>query len=124
MKLQRLSPEEFDRIVAAKPRMLERTRDMARAVLVDGRTQSDVAIEWGMSRQRVNLAVISVERTYMETAGSGGGLVRLSLEMPESLALELGTLLDALKSCPDAALASAAVDQAIAGIQGAVRRLK
>ncbi len=124
MKLQRLSPEEFDRIVAAKPRMLEQTRNMARAVLVEGRTQGNVAAEYGMSQQRVQLAVASIERAYMATAGVGGGVVRVSLELPESLALELGALLDALKGCSDAARADAAVDQAIAGIRGATRRLK
>lgn len=122
MKLQRLSLEEFDRL-AASTRLREQARNMARAVLVDGRTQADVATEWGMSKQRVNLAVAAIERTYIATAGAGGGVVRVSLELPESLALELGTLLDALKNCPDAALASAAVDKAIAGIRGATKRL-
>lgn len=124
MKLQRLSPEEFDRIVAAKPRMHEQTRNMARAVLVDGRTQGNVAAEYDMSQQRVQVAVASIERAYMAKAGAGGGVVRVSLEMPESLALELGVLFDALKGCQDATLAGAAVDQAIAGIRGATRQLK
>jgi hypothetical protein len=124
MKLQRLSPEEFDRIVAAKPRMQEQTRNMARAVLVDGRTQGNVAAEYDMSQQRVQLAVASIERTYMATAGVGGGVVRVSFELPERLALEFGALLDALKGCPDVALANEAVDRAITGIRGATRQLK
>ena len=56
MRLKRLTPQAFDR-TAADTRLGEQAREMARAVLVDGRAQVDVATEHGMTKQRVSLAV-------------------------------------------------------------------
>jgi hypothetical protein len=55
MRLKRLTPQAFDR-AAADTRMGDQAREMARAVLVDGRAQVDVATEHGMSKQRVSLS--------------------------------------------------------------------
>jgi hypothetical protein len=125
MKLQRLTLEEFDRLVSST-RMQEATRAMARAVLVDGRSQAEVANELGMTRQRVNLAVAAIERVYAATAGAGDGnvMVRVSLDLPEGLAVEMGTFVDALSKCSDPDLANEAIDKAVAGVRSATKRLK
>lgn len=125
MKLQRLTLEEFDRL-ASSTRMQEATRAMARAVLVDGRSQAEVANELGMTRQRVNLAVATIERVYVATAGAGDGnvMVRVSLDLPEGLAVEMGAFVDALSNCSDPDLANAAINMAVAGVRGATKRLK
>lgn len=123
MKLERLSRDEFDRL-AALTRLPENSKAMAAAVLVDGRVQVDVATEWGVQKQLVSRIVASINRVYMASTTASDGVVRLSLELPESLALELGTLLESIKKSSDAALVSAAVTKANAGIRSAVRLLK
>lgn len=123
MKLKRLSSEEFDRL-AATTRLREQARNMARSVLVDGRTQVDVATEWGMSKQRVNLAVAAIERAYSASTAPGGGMVRVSLDLPEGLALELSNLMEATKECQDKELVAAAVEKIIVGIRSAARRFR
>ncbi len=70
MRLKRLTPQAFDR-VAADTRMGEQAREMARAVLVNGRAQVDVATEHGMTKQRVSGAVATIERAYKKTTTPG-----------------------------------------------------
>jgi len=123
MKLIHLPLKEFE-VVAATTRLGEQACSMARAVLVDGRMQSDVATEWGMSKQRVNLAVNAIERAYIATASVENAIIRASFDLPESLALELGALLDAMKNCPDADLINSAIIKAIEGIRTAKKKLK
>ena len=123
MKLERLSRDEFDRL-AALTRLPENSKAMAAAVLVDGRVQVDVAAEWGVQKQLVSRIVASINRVYMASTTASDGVVRLSLELPESLALELGTLLESIKKSPDTALVFAAVAKANAGIRSAIRLLK
>lgn len=123
MKLERLSRDEFDRL-AALTRLPENSRAMAAAVLVDGRVQVDVAAEWGVQKQVVSRIIATINRVYMASTTASDGVVRLSLELPESLALELGTLLESIKKSSDAALVSAAIAKANAGIRSAIRLLK
>lgn len=123
MKLHRLPSNEFDRL-ADTTNLLPQARDMARAVLVDGRTQTDVATQYGMSRQRVNLAVSVIQRAYINFSGIVDGDVRVSFEMPEEFALELGALINAIKSCPSDALKNTVLGQAIACIRDATQRLQ
>ncbi|HHV7525820.1 TPA: TrfB-related DNA-binding protein [Burkholderia orbicola] len=96
MKLTRLTAEDFDHVVQ-QTRMGDLARDMARAVLVDGRPQTDVAVEYGRTRQRVSAAVGQVERAFAQWAKPGTGWVRVTLDLPEALALELANLSEALK---------------------------
>lgn len=106
MKLRRLTPQDFDRL-AASTRMGDRACAMARAVLVDGRAQVDVATEYGMTKQRVSLAVGAIERAFVSSAAPGTGWVTVTLDLPESLALELAELSDSLKGRPEDAQAKA-----------------
>jgi hypothetical protein len=122
MKLKRLTPEDFAR-VASRTRLGERARDMARAVLVDGRAQADVATEYGMTKQRVNAAVGAIERAYIQTAAPGTGWVSVALDLPEALALELASLVDALRGARDEAARTKALAQVTRAIRAAKNAL-
>ncbi len=122
MRIKRLAPHTFD-LVAADTRLGAQARDMARAVLVDGRAQADVATEYGMSRQRVNLAVAAIERAYVKLAAPGESSIRFELELPEALALELSALAEALVQCPDAERRGAAVGKVLAAARSGRKRL-
>jgi hypothetical protein len=88
MRLKRLPLEDFNRI-AALTRLEPRACDMARSVLVDGRAQTDVAKDHGMTKQRVKLAVDAIGRAYFKSESPGSGLVNVELVLPESLSLAL-----------------------------------
>ena len=104
MEIKRLSLEEFNRIAAqlaveaVKP-LATQTIEMVRSVLVDGRSQTAVAIEYGMSKQRVSLAVRSFTRQYVRSGSLGKAMVRVSLELPELLAVEFSELSKAILDC-------------------------
>lgn len=118
MELKRLSSDDFERL-ADETNLGEHARLMARAVLVDGRGQAEVATENDMSRQRINLAVGAIKRAYKAAGGSAGGIVSVLLEVPECLALELATFNKALASCSNDELRKAVLDKAISGLVNA-----
>ena len=123
MRLKRLTPQAFDR-VAADTRMGEQAREMARAVLVDGRAQVDVATEHGMTKQRVSGAVATIERAYKKTTPPGVSAIRVELELPEALALELAALVEAMQGCDDAAKSAEALEKATNAVRKATKLLK
>lgn len=125
MKLKRLSPDEFDGLPwIAKTRFKDQTWSILRAVLVDGRTQADVATEYGVSKQRVNSLMGDFKRNYMATAATGNAVVSVTLEMPENLALEVASLLDALKACADEEKKAEALDKAKNAVRRATKLLR
>ncbi len=117
MRLKRLTPQAFDR-AAADTRMGDQAREMARAVLVDGRAQVDVATEYGMSKQRVSGAVATIERAYKKTTTPGVSSIRVELDLPETLALA-----EAMKGCDDAARCAEALDKATNAVRKAAKLL-
>ena len=123
MRLKRLTPQAFEQI-AADTRMGDQARQMARAVLVDGRTQVDVAAEYGFSKQRVSLAVSSIERAYKKTSAPGVNFIRVELDLPEELALELAVFSDALRRHADVSQASEALEKTVGAVRRASNRLK
>lgn len=123
MRLKRLTPQAFDR-TADNTRLGDQARKMARAVLVDGRAQVDVATEYGMTKQRISLAVATIERAYMKAMTVGGSFIRVELELPEGLALELGALVEAMKGCDDAAKSAEALEKATHAVRKATKLLK
>lgn len=120
MRLKRLASDVFDR-VAADTRLGDQAREMARAVLVDGRAQVDVATEHGMTKQRVSLAVAAIERAYKKFSTPGVSAIRVELDLPESLALELSGFLDALKGCTDEDKRAEALEKAKNAIRKAAK---
>jgi hypothetical protein len=100
MRLKRLTAEDFNRL-ASQTRMKEQTRQLAREVLVDGFSMSNVAARAGMTPQRVALAVGVIERAYFADKEGSLGWVSLEMELPESIALQLDELAQALKVSGD-----------------------
>ena len=123
MRLKRLTSLVFDR-VAAETRMGDQALEMARAVLVDGRAQVDVATEYGMTKQRVSGAVATIERAYKKTTTPGVSSIRVELDLPEALALELMALIEAMEGCDDATRIVEALDKATSVVRKAARLLK
>lgn len=103
-KLTRLSGPEFDRL-AGKTGMGADARAMARLFLVDGVTMGQASLTYGVSRNRVHLAVERIRREYEEEAGkSGAGVsrtlwVKVDVEMPDRLAVQLAEVMAGLKAC-------------------------
>ncbi len=123
MKLIRLTQQDFDSI-APKTRLGHQALEMARSVLVDARSQADVAREYGMTKQRVGLAVASIERAYKESAIQSTANVRVELDIPERLALELGAFVDAIKESTDSAKSSEAIEKITIAVRKAAKYLK
>lgn len=57
----RLTPEEWEKVCPALERLAVKTVSLARAVIVEGKTQAAVVTETGMSRQSVSQAIKKVE---------------------------------------------------------------
>jgi hypothetical protein len=118
MRLKRLTAHDFKRL-ADRTRLKERTRQLAREVLVDGGTPSGVAARAGMTQQRVSLAVGVIEKAYFADREGGLGWVSLEMELPERIALQIDELAQMLKASGDqdkltrvTAILGAAVEQA------------
>jgi hypothetical protein len=122
MKLKRLTPEDFDRL-AEGTRLQDRTRQLAREVLVDGETPSDVAARAGMTKQRVGLAVGVIEKAYFADKGGGLGWVSMEMELPERVALQLDELAQALKASGDQAKLEQASEIVMAALSKARKLL-
>lgn len=122
MRLKRLTPQAFDS-AAADTRMGDHARAMARAVLVDGRAQVDVATEYGMTKQRVSGAVATIERAYKKVTTPGVSAIRVELDLPETLALELGALAEALAQCSDHELQESVIEKVLAASKSGRKRL-
>ena len=122
MRLKRLTAQAFENS-AADTRMGDHARGMARAVLVDGRSQVDVATEYGMTKQRVSGAVATIERAYKKITTPGESVIRVELDLPETLALELGVLIDALAQCRDQELQQAVIEKVLTACKSGRKRL-
>lgn len=123
MRLKRLTQQAFDHI-AEKTRLGHQAREMAKAVLVDGHTLVDAAKEHGTSKQRVYLAVGTIERAYMKSSSPGDGSIRIELDLPEVLAAELAALVEAMKVCGDAARCAEAIEKTANAVRKASKLLK
>jgi len=102
MRLKRLTPQDFDRL-ADSTRLQDRTRQLAREVLVDGDTASEVGARHALTKQRIGLAVAVIEKAYFADREGGLGWVSLEMELPEAIALQLDELAHALKASGDQA---------------------
>lgn len=112
MKLKRLSLTEFIR-VAQTTGLTEQTQAMAREVLVDGASQTNVATKYGMTKQRIHLAINTLEKAYFKGPTTGNSIVNVTLDLPENLALELANLTAALQGCKSSTKANRALSQVL-----------
>lgn len=122
MKLLRLSRAELERLFP--DRMIERSRKIARRVLVDGCPQVDVAVEFGVSKQNVNQLVLQLSNLYSTSPGIQGGLVRVEFDIDRELAMEIEAFVNAAKSHGDPVKVQEAVAKARSSIRSATRSLQ
>lgn len=89
MAVERISPEEWQRIVPALRTCSQVTIDMAYAVLVDGRKQVDVAKEFDRSKQTVNAAIRRVTAIFNEVIPEDEQLEFVQVWLPPELAKQV-----------------------------------
>lgn len=89
MAVERISPEEWQRIAPAFRTCSQVTIDMAYAVLVDGRKQVDVAKEFDRSKQTVNAAIRRVTAIFNEVIPEDEQLEFVQVWLPPELAKQV-----------------------------------
>ncbi|EAY8012469.1 hypothetical protein CP583_26055 [Salmonella enterica] len=89
MAVERISPEEWQRIAPALRTCSQVTIDMAYAVLVDGRKQVDVAKEFERSKQTVNAAIRRVTAIFNEVIPEDEQLEFVQVWLPPELAKQV-----------------------------------
>ncbi|HAM7150073.1 TPA: hypothetical protein ICA01_005105 [Escherichia coli] len=89
MTVERISPEEWQRIAPALRTCSQVTIDMAYAVLVDGRKQVDVAKEFDRSKQTVNAAIRRVTAIFNEVIPEDEQLEFVQVWLPPELAKQV-----------------------------------
>ena len=89
MAVERISPEEWQRIAPALRTCSQVTIDMAYAVLVDGRKQVDVAKEFDRSKQTVNAAIRRVTAIFNEVIPENEQLEFVQVWLPPELAKQV-----------------------------------
>ena len=122
--LKRIESDLFDHIVSLS-RMKPLSRSMARRVLVDGVSPTEVAKEFGVIRQRVTMAVDVVRRIHGNTGVlQPGGWVTVSLVLPAELARGLQNLTEAIQAAESEDDRAAAIARVRAALNGACHQLK
>ena len=89
MAVERISPEEWQRIAPALRTCSQVTIDMAYAVLVAGRKQVDVAKEFDRSKQTVNAAIRRVTAIFNEVIPENEQLEFVQVWLPPELAKQV-----------------------------------
>jgi DNA-binding transcriptional regulator LsrR (DeoR family) len=84
-KISRVSKQDFNRVLG-QTRMLAANQQIAYAVLVDGKTQAEVAEDTGQSRSSIQ-RIVEHARGYIELsmADDGSTWVRVDVDMSKSL---------------------------------------
>lgn len=123
MKITRLSSNEFARLVALS-RYTDKAKNILHAVLVLGREQVQVGVEFGVTKQRVSQLVdLFVKNHYNTGTPDGSAVVKISMDLPEVLASGLDDMMHAMKGCDDVRKTEA-IDKAVVGVRGATKHLK
>lgn len=85
----RMTPEDFEALRPKIGRLAIDTIELARAVLVDGMTQTEAASKHGMSRQRVNGIVQRFKAAAVDVPTSWR---RVEVWLPPALAAQVETM--------------------------------
>jgi hypothetical protein len=123
VKLQSIGAHDFQ-VLADQTGLGQDAREMARLHLVEGMPMPEVGVRFGVTRQRVRLAVESIRRVH-HTGGTRTGSVRVDVEIPEALAAPLGDFLEALRVATSKDIkgqAIAQVGRALASAKSALTR--
>ena len=122
-RLKRIGEAEFD-MLADQTKLGDAARSMARMVLVDGQPAVEVARQFGMSKQRVGLAVESIRRAHQALGTTRNGWVKVELELPERWFAPLQQVLDALRASSSASAQTVASSQVEHALQRALQTLQ
>jgi len=91
----RFTEDQFTALIPRLGRMRPATIEAARAVLVDGRDQSEVGRQYGLTRQRINQIVARVESAV---AGVPKHWTKVECWLPPEIATEVHSLAERLAS--------------------------
>lgn len=83
---KRLAPEEFEALRPHLERLGERNIDGARAIMVDGRPQKQVAAAMGVSKATASAFVCRVWEAHIAFGTRPPGWVNVSVTLPPDLA--------------------------------------
>lgn len=119
IKLHRIGAAEFEQLADSR-RMHAATREMARQVLVDGKTGTEVAARYGKSKQFVGKAVKAIREAHAASATSSAW-VTLNVEIPEAVNDQLQQFLEALKASSSAEANGLATTQVIRALNRATQ---
>lgn len=123
-KLRNLTAADFEKL-ANETSLGDVARAMAREYFVMNRTQTDIATEFGKTKQRVNLALESIRRVHeakaaqFKTAG-----VSLNDSVPELIHAPLQEFLSELRNVKSEAKRKLALDQVARALERATWALK
>jgi FixJ family two-component response regulator len=83
---KRLKADEFEALLPYLERLGDRNVKAARSIMVDGRQQSQVAAELGVSKSSASAVVCRVWNLHLEHGTRPIGWVRVSVVLPQDLA--------------------------------------
>lgn len=109
MKLVRLTTKIFDHL-AGKTWVKSKNLEMAKSVLVDGKTISEVAEMNGANKQLVAKQVNYIRREFDEEPHPEAALVNIDRPIPMVVAMELMKLIEVMGDKPGSKRALAAAD--------------
>ncbi|MDX6917845.1 TrfB-related DNA-binding protein [Pectobacterium carotovorum] len=88
MAIERISRDEWDRLLPSLGKCSKVTIDIAHDVLVDGRKQVDVCATYDRSKQTVNAAIVRVRKLF-EEVNSEPDMEFVSVWLPREEAKEV-----------------------------------
>jgi DNA-binding transcriptional regulator LsrR (DeoR family) len=123
-KISRVSKQDFNRVLG-QTRMLAANQQIAYAVLVDGKTQAEVAEATGQSRSNIQ-RIVEQARGYVELsmADDGSTWVRVDVDMPKSLVEAWAVLSGELMKCKAPKVSQAIIGRVLNAIDHGTKTLK
>jgi hypothetical protein len=123
-KISRVSKADFNRVLG-ETRMLEANKEIAFAVLVDGKAQSEVAEATGQSRSNVQ-RIVEQARGYLEAAmqDDSSAWIRTNVEMPKSVVDAWAELCSELVKCKAPKVSQAIIGRILGAIEQSTKTLK
>ena len=88
----KLTTRQFEAVLENTTKFTQRTRDMARAVLVDRASPATVADDFGVSRQAVHKAANRVYKAYLAQVECPEGWQVMEVRLPPELAKQVKEL--------------------------------
>ncbi|UWE19349.1 hypothetical protein [Herbaspirillum huttiense] len=126
MKILRMPQEAFMKAATSvsKRGFAPETLMMAKEVLVKGRAPIEVAREHNIAPSQLNAAVAKIRKAYQENPENASGVVRVELDLPSELALELQNFAESYQAKAGDPEASASLQRIITDLKFASRKLQ